>query len=106
MIWTTDESHVQRFIFSLFLLAAFFGAKHWLAITQPDQQGCEVAKLLGGWKDCRLVERKALFMNLRGCGSGDAHLYKVVGRLATGADAEVVVCCGAVFKGCTLRAAH
>lgn len=99
-------TNLQKSIFTILLLAVFFGMKHWLAVTQPDQQGCETAKSIGGWQECRLVGRTAWFVGVRGCDSRDAHLYQVTGKLATGADAEAVVCCGAVFKGCTLRAAH
>ena len=97
---------IQKSIFTLLLLVALFGAKHWLAVTQPDQQGCEVAKSIGGWQECRLVDRTAWFVGLSGCDGRDAHLYKVTGKLAAGADAGAVVCCGALFKGCTIRAAH
>jgi hypothetical protein len=97
---------IQKSVFTLLLLVAFFGAKHWLSVTQPDQQGCDTVKVIGGWQECRLVDRTAWFVGLRGCDGRDAHLYKVTGKLATGANAEAVVCCGAVFKGCTLRAAH
>lgn len=95
---------IQKSIFTLLLLVAFFGAKHWLSVTQPDAQGCDAAKVIGGWQECRLVNRTAWLVGLHGCDGRDAHLYKVVGKLATGVNAEAVVCCGALFKGCTIRA--
>jgi len=98
-----NVTSIEKCIFTLCFVAAIFGTKHWLSVTQPDQQGCDTVKL-AGWQDCRLLERTAWFVGLRGCDGRDAHLYKVAGRVATGIDVEAVVCCGAMAKGCTLRA--
>lgn len=95
---------IQQTIFALLLLAAFFGGKHWFAVAQPDAQGCEVVKTIGGWKECHLVDRTAWLVGVRGCDGRDAHLYKVAGTLPSGESAEAIVCCGAFFKGCTIRA--
>ncbi len=56
-----------------------------------------------GFSDVRIVRRHNFFASLKGCGGDDRVAFEVRGANAAGGQADVLVCCGDWFKGCTIR---
>ncbi|HTM69062.1 MAG TPA: type II secretion system protein [Candidatus Binatia bacterium] len=56
-----------------------------------------------GLTEARVTERHNFFAGRRGCTSDDAVAFTVAGQDAHGQPAEMTVCCGTWFKGCTVR---
>ena len=57
----------------------------------------------GGLIEARVTERHNFLAASRGCTSGDAVAFTVAGLDSHGQAAEMTVCCGTWFKGCTVR---
>jgi hypothetical protein len=57
-----------------------------------------------GFRDITVHDSGMLTTAYRGCSQGDTFWYSASGTNAAGKPVDrITVCCGAVFKGCTLR---
>lgn len=70
-----------------------------LAGCASDQDAIEAAKLVG-WSDVTVTGRD--YALAIGCGDGETR-FNIAGKNAAGASVHGLACCGAVFKGCTVR---
>jgi hypothetical protein len=56
-----------------------------------------------GWKDVFITESGPVVLGLQGCGDDDSVYFEATGKNPAGKDAHALVCCGVVFKACTVR---
>jgi hypothetical protein len=56
-----------------------------------------------GFSDVRVVDRSNVFPQFDGCGEKEAAAFSVQGKNPSGKTVQVTVCCGLMFKGCTVR---
>jgi prepilin-type N-terminal cleavage/methylation domain-containing protein len=56
-----------------------------------------------GMTEVKITSRKNVLACFRGCGSDDDVAFDLKAKNAQGADVDLKVCCGAWFKGCTVR---
>lgn len=56
-----------------------------------------------GYRVKEVVDKDVLFVGWRGCSDNDAAGFDMKVVNPAGQETEIKVCCGAVFKGCTVR---
>lgn len=84
-------------VFALVLSIAPLGA------FVPDQEICDSLYVLG-YEGCRVTNRNVWTPRLTGgCGAGDAISAAVATTNPRGNTVSILVCCGYIMKGCTVR---
>ena len=71
-----------------------------LAACAQQSDAVSAVNLLG-WSDVVVDDRSDVLSF--GCGDDDTTKFDVHGKDAAGRPAKASVCCGALFKGCTVR---
>ncbi len=56
-----------------------------------------------GLRNVRVLEKHGIAPRLHGCAEDDSVAFDVSGTNATGSRVTAIVCCGLVWKGCTVR---
>ncbi len=56
-----------------------------------------------GMTEVKVASRKNVLACFRGCGSEDDVAFDLKAKNAQGADVDLKVCCGAWFKGCSVK---
>jgi len=56
-----------------------------------------------GWSEVTVTGKNIVAPDLMGCSEDDAVVFYTKGKNPAGQTAEAKVCCGAVFKSCTIR---
>jgi hypothetical protein len=56
-----------------------------------------------GFKDVRVTAQHGINPTFYGCGKDDAVAFNVSAQNPTGKQVTATVCCGLVFKNCTIR---
>jgi len=55
-----------------------------------------------GWSDIHITD-SGISKGFEGCASDDALYYRARGKNPKGDESHAIICCGAVFKACTVR---
>lgn len=91
------------YVVAALIVLGIVGGRACVSAAQPDGQGCATVREMNGWRECRLLDRKYVYVGMRGCSDKDGHAYEVAGTNAAGQPVAALVCCGALLKGCTVR---
>jgi hypothetical protein len=93
-----DSPSVVKSVFTLiFVLVMIFRG-----FFVDDRTGIHAAENFG-FTEVQLVDAKHVFVGLRGCDAHDAAGFLLHAKNAAEGNAELIVCCGWPFKGCTAR---
>ena len=57
----------------------------------------------GGFSEARVTDAKHVLVGFRGCDMHDAAGFLMSATNPAGKPAEIIICCGWPFKGCTVR---
>lgn len=97
--FTLLELAVTLSIAAVLVTAALVGAGRFFVENNDALRAASTS----GLTEARVTERHNFFAGRRGCNSSDAVAFTVAGIDAHGQAAEVTVCCGTWFHGCTVR---
>ena len=98
---------VSAMAYGVMALTAILGL-----VTVVTTSGCGYAvgdeKPLGavaaeGYTSAAITERHELFPGMNGCDEKDTAGFDVTATNVNGTRVNLIVCCGLVFKGCTIR---
>lgn len=91
--------------FGALLVAGAFLGTIVLAMGQcaPGPEKAEQALKTMGFRDIKITDSHPYAAEWNGCGKGDAVAHEATATNANGQRVSLVVCCGMVMKGCTVR---
>lgn len=91
-----EMTSMRKFLLCLFTMVAGCGE-----FVEPSNaiRSAESA----GWSEVRVTEQHGMAPVFYGCGKDDSVAFGIVGKNPAGKRANATVCCGLIFKSCTVR---
>lgn len=68
-----------------------------------DKSSAVQAAENAGWSEVKVIEQHGIAPTFYGCSKDDSVAFEIRGKNPAGKSADATVCCGLVFKSCTVR---
>ena len=96
-----DTKFFIAYVVVMFLVITLIGVAHcgyWV----DNSVACQATETMG-MRECHVQDRHDIVPALAGCGRDDSVAFDVIAVNSSGQRVNLITCCGAIFKGCTVR---